>query len=126
MADNLGVNEGSGKQVSTAEAVIDAITVHLQRTRPLGAGDWTPFGGVSITGGSGAANQIIAARIKRRRAVLVNVGSVPVRVGKAASAAAATSVALDPGVMGVFEHSAAIYGYVDSGTGTIEGWEEHD
>lgn len=122
MSDNVQVTQGSGTKVATDERTIDSETVHVQRVDEIGAANWSHNQNATI---STTAAELIAARETRKRAVIVNQGSVDCYIGKS-TVSSSNGVLLKAGGVIVLQHCGAIYGRTASGTATLHYWEEYD
>lgn len=123
MADNVAVTAGSGTSIATQ----DRSGVHLQQVIDTGS-DTVANGHVTM---SSTAATLLAARVNRRRVVIVNYQTVPIYVG-IATVTTANGVRLDPGTVAEFRSTALLQGitaaaYTAAGEDDkVHYWEEYD
>ena len=121
MADNVGINTGTGATAATDERTIAGAAVHVQRVDEQGS---TAIANGQVTPTNVAAN-IVAARDTRKRLILVNHGSVDVYIGTA-TVTTANGLKLPPGASITLRTTAAVQGITSSGNGVIHYVEEYD
>ena len=123
MADDVEITAGSGTFVKTQ----DRSGKHIQQVLDTGS-DSIANGHVTV---SNTAANIVAARVDRRRVIIMNYQTVPIYIG-VATVTTSNGVRLDPGAVAELRTVAAVQG-ITSAAYTAAGeddkthyWEEYD